>query len=83
MEEYKLKSLNYTITNDISKATAWLSDYDPDSVVKDYIIPNKIYKLFKLQDDLNDEESFIKSEDGYYSQYFICHNGDFIIMKEN
>lgn len=73
--------MEYTITNDISKATAWLSDYDPDSVVKEYIIPNKAYELFKLKDDLGEEEYFIKGEDGCLSMYYLCYKGDYIIIE--
>ncbi len=75
---------NYTVTNDISKATYWMSYSDQKSCVKDYIVPNKKYPLIKQKDNLTDEEDyFILSEDGVLSQYYMCHAGDFIKTKEN
>lgn len=74
--------MEYTITNDISKATAWFSLPDTDSCIKDYIIPNKAYKLIKMKDGFEEEDYFILSEDNHYSMYYMTHNGFFIIQKE-
>lgn len=74
---------DYIVTDDILKATAWLSLPDPESVVKDYIIPNKIYELLKQKDDIDMEEIYILDEEGYYTMYYLCHKGLFIIQKEN
>lgn len=70
---------NYTVTNDISEATAWLSLPDPQSVVKDYITPNKLYEIIKIKDQETEEDEFyIESEDGFNSMYYACHKGIFI-----
>lgn len=70
---------NYSITGDISKADAWLAYSDQESVVKEWIIPNKIYPLIKLKDNSTDEEEiYILSEDGTLSLYYLCHKGDYI-----
>ena len=66
---------NYTITDNIEEATAWIAYHDNDSVVKELIIPNKIYELI--------DHDFILSEDMNLTTYWMCHKGDFIIMKEN
>jgi hypothetical protein len=67
----------YTVTNDISKATAWIAYPDENSCVKEFIKPNKKYKLIR------DGEYFIKGEDGCMSMYYLCHKGDFIIERSN
>lgn len=75
---------NCIIVSNISDASHWLSKPDPTSVVKDYIIPNKMYELIKFKDGFDDEnEIFILSEDGYYSTYYLTHKGQFIKIKEN
>lgn len=66
---------DYVIVEDIAEATAWVSCFDPDSIVKDYIIPNKVYKL--IDGDL------IASEDGNLSAYYMTHKGYFIKPKYN
>ncbi len=73
--------MNYTVTEDISKATHWLAHKDSNSCVKEFIIPEKVYPLIKYDDGFNEEESFIKAEDGSLSMYFMCHKGDFIISN--
>lgn len=74
---------NYTITDDITKATHWLSKPDNRSCIKDYIVPNKMYKLIKLKDEETDEdEYFIISEDNNYSMYYMIHHGNFIIEEK-
>ena len=35
------------VTNDICNATHWKAKVDPESCVKEFIIPNKEYKLIK------------------------------------
>jgi len=73
---------SYDIVNDISKATHFLVYTDPDSCVKDYLIPGKAYELIKQTDPFTEEEEFfIQSEDGYYSMYYTTHAGDFIIVE--
>lgn len=73
--------MNYIPYPDINVCTHWLSEIDPVSVVKDYIIPNKFYELFKMKDSLSgEEEIFILSEDGCYSTYYLTHKGKFVIM---
>lgn len=81
--------MNYYVTNDVSKATHWLSYKDEESPVKKHVIPNKFYEIKKIKEkfqtiygeEIEDEEYFIKSEDGYYSMYYIAHNGDFVILQ--
>jgi len=74
---------NYTVTNDISKANAWVSFPDETSCVKDFIIPNKIYPLIKQIDNSIDEEDYyILTEDGVLSMYYMCHAGNFVIVKD-
>ncbi len=81
--------MNYSVTTDVSKATHWLSYQDDESPVKKHITPNKFYKIKKLKEkfqniygeEIEDEEYFIKSEDGFYSMYYIAHNGDFVIVE--
>jgi hypothetical protein len=63
---------NYTITEDIFKATHWLSKPDENSCIKEFIIPNKMYEL--INHDL------ILSEDGNLTTYWMTHKGDFIIV---
>jgi len=67
-------------TNSIENATHWMARADEDSVVKDYIIPDKAYELIKQKDPMTDEEEiFIRSEDDNLSMYYMCHAGDFVI----
>jgi hypothetical protein len=65
---------DYVITEDISEATAWVSELDENSIVKEFIIPNKIYKLYG---------DLIESEDGYLSTYYMTYKGYFIKPKYN
>ncbi len=75
---------SYTTTEDISEATAWVSYEDNVSPVKEFIIPNKMYKLIKQIDPFTEEEEyFIESEDGYLSMYYLSHAGAFIKPKYN
>lgn len=75
----------YEITDDISKANYWISYPDEESCVKEWIIPGKKYELIKIaeqwDDGIREEEYFIKSEDGFYSMYYICHKGDFVVQN--
>lgn len=71
------------VTNDICNATHWKAKVDPESCVKEFIIPNKEYKLIKHDNGFDQEEYFIKSEDGNLSMYYMCHQGDFIIKEGN
>jgi len=77
--------MEYTVTNDIKKATHWMSKPDSKSCVKEFIIPNKAYKLIRRNgtwDEGMESESeiFIRSEDGCLSLYYLCHKGVFIIQ---
>lgn len=77
--------MEYTVTNDIKKATHWMSKPDVKSCVKEFIIPNKAYKLIRRNgtwdEGMDEEEYFIISEDGCLSTYWMCHKGDFIIRN--
>lgn len=78
-----IPTINYKTTENIEEATHWLSSSDGDSVVENWIIPNKFYKIYKLKDELtNTEEFYIIGEDGHYSMYYLCYDGNFVIKKE-
>ncbi len=68
-------SQDYIFVDNIDDASHWVASFDPDSVVKDYIIPNKIYQVI--------DQDFILSEDGCFTTYWMCHKGQFINMKGN
>ena len=75
--------MDFTITNSITNATHWLSLPDEESCVKDFIEPNKRYKLIKHEDGFGEEECFIKGSDGSLNMYWMCYNGSFLKAKEN
>jgi hypothetical protein len=77
---------DYDIVDDIAVASHWIAYPDEDSMIKEWIIPGKKYELIKIMEQWDsglEEEYFILSEDGCHSMYYMTHNGDFIIMKEN
>jgi hypothetical protein len=71
------------VTDDINEATHWVAKLDPESSVKEFIIPNKEYKLIKHDDGFEYQEYFIKGEDGNLSMYYLLHKGDYIIKEGN
>lgn len=74
---------NYISVDNINEASHWLSLPDKNSMIKNFIIPLKIYELFKLKDGItNEEEIYIFSEDYNYSCYYLCHKGMFLKRKE-
>jgi hypothetical protein len=72
---------NPIVTENINDATHWVAEYDPESCVKDFIIPNKEYPLIKYDNGFDQEDIFIESEDGLLSMYYFCHKGNFITKK--
>ncbi|MCE5220027.1 MAG: hypothetical protein LLF98_01865 [Clostridium sp.] len=75
--------MDFSLTNDVSKADFWISYPDKESSVKDFIIPNKMYKLIKHEDGFGEEDYFIEAEDGSLNMYYLCHRGFFLIVKES
>ena len=74
-------SIKGVIVDYVEDATHWLAYQDQSSPVKQYIFPNKLYKLHKLIDSEGIEEYFIIGEDYNYSMYYVVHKGDFIFME--
>ena len=66
--------MDYTITDDVTKASHWIAYPDSKSVVKEWIIPGKAYQII--------DQDFILSEDGNLTVYWMNHKGDLIIMND-
>lgn len=64
---------DYTVINDVTKATHWIAKPDNESCIKEFIIPGKAYEVI--------DQDFILSEDGNLSTYWMAHAGEFIIMN--
>ena len=75
------KNVKGVIVDYVEDATHWLAYPDQSSPVKQFIFPNKLYKLYKLIDSEGMEEYFIIGEDYNYSMYYMAHKGDFIFME--
>lgn len=73
--------MDYKSTENIQEATHWISLHDSTSPISDSITPNKVYKLYKIKDDIDFEEYFILDENKNYSMAYMCYKGLFV--KEN